>query len=709
MTATHGGHERALTLVEQGRLGAAHRLTAETLTGTDDPKIHLTAAWIALDRGDGDACARHLGAAPFTGLDRARAHCLRGLLLCQQSTPHRAAAGLTEAVRALRRHGDRRWLANALTGRGIARAHALDPVGADADFTAAHAILTGLDEPARAAMCLHNRGFAAMLAGRTPAALRHYEQAAREGLRTSTRPEALVDRAQALLDTGLIREARDVLHPAVALLTRCDRGSRLPEALLLAARCALRDDDPRAARTFAEHAEALFTAQRRARWVPAAQAVALRAGRPGTPAGTARTCADQGHHDEAAELHLTAAPDRIPRHRGTPRSRAIGWLARARTATTRRAAASACHAGLRLHTPDTWPGTELTDTALHHALAGRDARSVVRWSERRRNSAPTPTAETALVLLHLRAARTRAEHARVVVLEREVRRLSLAAGTTRTPTARLDELAGALGDRALLDFVHHRGRLVAVSVVTGRFRLHDLGDARTTAGHATSLELKENRAALDHLDALLAPAGDHPLVIVPSRELARVPWAALPAARGRPVSVVPSATCWLTASRLPLAIERRMWVAGPNLRHAEQEITALRAAHGGERFRTVASALSGMARSDVVHIAAHGVRRTDLPLFSHVELADGPVHGYDFDHLRNAPSVVVLSACDSGLATTLVRRGVRAVIASVRPVPDDRVAALMLDLHAHLATPAHALARAQENHGDLGFTCVGAG
>ncbi|CCH35368.1 CHAT domain-containing protein [Actinosynnema sp. NPDC047251] len=702
-------HERALALVEQGRLRAAHHLTTRTLAGGDDPEVHLTAAWIALDRGDAETCARHLDATAFTGLARARAQCLRGLLLCQQEAPRRAAAGLTLAVRSLRRHGDRRWLANALTGRGIARAHAGDPVGADADFTAAHALLTALDEPVRAAMCLHNRGFAAMLAGRTPTALRHYEQAAREGLRTSSRPEALVDRAQALLDIGLVREARDVLHPAITLLTGCDRGSRLPEALLLAARCAVRDNDSRAARGYADHAEALFTAQGRTRWIPAAQAAALQAGRPGTPARTARTCAEQGHHDEAAELHLTTAPDRIPRHRGTPRSRAIGWLARARTATTRRAAAAACHAGLRLHTADTWPGTELADTALDHALSCQDARAVVRWAERRHTQTPAPTTDTARPLTELRSARTRGDHARIVALEREVRRLSLAAGTTQRPPVRLDELADALDENAMLVFVHHRSRLVAVSITAGRFRLHDLGDARTTAAHATSLELKENRPAVDHLNALLTPAGERPLVIVPSQEVARVPWAALPAARGRPVSVAPSATDWLAASRTPLAVDRRLWVAGPNLGFAEQEIDALQRAHGGERAGTAASALSEMARADVVHIAAHGVRRTDLPLFSHLELEGGPLHGYDFDHLRNAPSVVVLSACDSGLANALVRRGVRAVVASVRPVPDDRVVGLMLDLHAHLDTPAQTLAQAQEKHGDLGFTCVGAG
>ncbi|WP_433266187.1 CHAT domain-containing protein [Actinosynnema sp. CS-041913] len=710
-TLTHSDdpHERSLALVELGRLTEARDLAHQALAGTNNPQLHLTLAWIALDRGDAETCARHLDATTFTGLDRTRAQCLRGLLLCQQADPRLAITGLSRTIHALRRHGDHRWLANALTGRGIARAYTLRLPEADADFTAAHAILTSLGEPERAAMCLHNKGFVAMLAGDLPTALRHYEHAARQGLRTTRRPEALIDRAEALLSAGLIREARTVLHPAVQLLDQCDRGSRLPEALLLAARCALRDNDPGTARTLAERAEALFRRQHRLRWIPAAQALALRAGAPGSPTAIAAACARQGHHDDAAELRLTASPRTIPRHHGTTRSRAIGWLARARLATTRRDAVAACRAGLRLHDPSTWPGAELADIALGHALAGGDARAALLWTERRRADPPAPSRETADALTELRLARARDDHRRIVSLEREIRRLALAAGTVRRTALTLKDLTDSLADKAMLSFAGHNGRLAAVSVTAGRTRLHDLGDARTIARQAKRLELADCPDVLTELDRLTGPAGDRALVIVPSGELDRVPWASLPSCRGREVSVVPSAQCWLDATRKPLAVDRRTWVAGPSLRHAEREVESLQRSHGGTRASTVGETLNEMDRSDVVHIAAHGVRRTDLPLFSHLELDDGPMHGYDFDRLENAPSVVVLSACDSGLAPVLLRRGVRAVIASVRAVPDDRVVGLMVDLHAGLHTPAQSLAQAQQTHGDLGFVCVGAG
>lgn len=714
-------HDDCLALVESGHLAEAQRVAEEGLRGPDGAGFRLTLAWIALDRGDPAACARHLDAVEATGRHLARARCLRGLLLCHGADPRWAIRALTAAVRELR--GDHRWQANALIGRGIARCYAVRPVEADADFAAARALLLSIGEPERAAMALHNSGFAAMLTGDHPTALRRYEQAAREGLRVADRPEALVDRAEALLAVGLVREAREVLRPAVALLDRCDRGSRLPEALLLAGRCALRDDDAGAARDLAARAAAMFRAQGRVSWVPAAEAVALRAGPADhladSAAAIAAACETRGHHEDAAELRLASgalAEAAARRHRGNARARALGWLARARLADSRRAAVAACRAGLALRPPDQHPGPELVDIALDHALAAGDARAVVRWAERRRADPPAPAPGTARLSAELRLARARGDHDGVVRLEREIRRLSLAAGPDRRHRAEFPDPA-ALGDRAMLHFTTHRGRLVAVSIAAGRVRLHDVGDARRFDHHVRSLALARNATAIAELDRLTAPAGDRPLVVVPSPELARLPWAALPSCRGRAVSVAPSAACWLRATRTPLALERRLWIAGPDLQHAVAEVRALRLRHGGVERSTVDSALAAFAEADVAHIAAHGEFRADQPLFSHLRLADGPLHGYDLDRLERTPSVVVLSACHSGLAPLLLRRGARVVVACVRDVPDAQAPALMTALHSALhsnsssvrTTPAQALADAQAEHGDLGFSCFGAG
>ncbi|MEU4743036.1 CHAT domain-containing protein [Actinosynnema sp. NPDC023658] len=513
---------------------------------------------------------------------------------------------------------------------------------------------------------------------------------------------ALVGRAEALLSTGFVREATVLLRPAV--------DSRLPEALLLAARCAFRDHDFATARTLATDAEDLFLAQDRPSLVPAARAVALLAGGPGSPTAVADACDRHGHHDDAAEVRLRHAPGQAAalRHRGTSRSRALGWLARARLATTRRDAVAACRAGLALHDHDA--RGDLVDIALDHALSSADARSAWRWNEHR-TAVPDPAVTRARA--ELRLARVRGDRDRIARLEREIRRLAHSPPAVGRPAVPLNDVVDALGDRALLVFISHRGRLFGVSVTGRRVGLHDFGEARTTARHVRSLSLADAPHALADLDRLLRPAGDRPLVVVPSPELVRMPWAALPSARGRALSVAPSTSCWHRADTRPLRLANRLWVAGPSLVHAHREVEALRRAHGGEVRSTVDGTLRGMVGADVAHIAAHGVRESrhgvEDELFSYLQLEDGPLHGHDLDGLAGAPSVVVLSACESGLARVLLRRGARVVVESVRAVPDDRVVDLMVDLHANLAQPAQALADAQARHGDLGFVCVGAG
>lgn len=293
---------------------------------------------------------------------------------------------------------------------------------------------------------------------------------------------------------------------------------------------------------------------------------------------------------------------------------------------------------------------------------------------------------------------------RIARLEREIRVLSRSAAVGR-PAVPLNDVVDALGDRALLVLISHRERLVGVSVAGRRVGPHDFGEARTVARHVRSLPSPEAVAALDRL---LRPAGDRPLVVVvPSPEVARVPWAALPSARWRAVSVAPSVGCWFRADTRPLSPANRLWVAGPSRSHARREVEALRKAHGGSVGSTVDDALRGMVDADVVHIAAQGVRQDEL--FSYLQLGDGPLHGHDLEGLSRAPSVVVLSTCGSGLARVLLRRGARVVVKSVRAVPDDRVVDLVVDLHANLANPAQALADAQARHGDLGFVCFGSG
>jgi CHAT domain-containing protein len=236
----------------------------------------------------------------------------------------------------------------------------------------------------------------------------------------------------------------------------------------------------------------------------------------------------------------------------------------------------------------------------------------------------------------------------------------------------------------------------------------------------------------------VAELDDRPLVIVPTGELHAVPWALLPALRGRPVTVAPSATAWLRAAQRPERAGTVVLVVGPGLDGAAAEIDDLAARHPravclSGPHATAEATLAAIDGADLVHVAAHGTFRSDNPLFSNLQLADGPLTVYDLERLRRAPRRLILSACDTGLsavrpgdelmglATALFALGTQTLIGSVVPVPDVDTHRLMLAVHDGLqagASPARALADAQAAEDDrddtnvasyAGFVCFGAG
>ncbi|GAA2644914.1 hypothetical protein GCM10010399_93530 [Dactylosporangium fulvum] len=147
-------------------------------------------------------------------------------------------------------------------------------------------------------------------------------------------------------------------------------------------------------------------------------------------------------------------------------------------------------------------------------------------------------------------------------------------------------------------------------------------------------------------------------------------------------------------------------------------------------MEAVLGALDG---ADLAHVAAHGLFRSDNPLFSALRLVDGPLTVYDLERLARPPRRVVLSACESGLSAVhpgdellgltaaLLGLGATSLVASVVPVPDAATRPFMLRLYRHLrsgAGPAAALARARRDLAGAdpaarvaaaGFACFGAG
>jgi tetratricopeptide (TPR) repeat protein len=791
------GHRAVLGRIERGESGLVGGETRRLLRMAGArgsvslvAQLRLTLAWIELERGRPAAALRQLTTAEphLIGADAARARCLRGLHLHATGAHERAHAELTAAGRDLRRQVDRHWLGNTLVARGSAGGYLLRLAEADADYAAAADLFAELGKPARAAACLHNRGFVAVLAGNIPLALRHFTDAVDQGLAVARHPEALVDRAQALLAAGLAESARPVLTTAAELLTKAGRGRKLAEALLTLAQCALQAGAPELAGDAAGRAAVLF-GRGRPSWGSAARALALTAslvrGGEVVPAVVRRVAGQADQHGwwlAAAELRLTAARSAGPRsatgwlrqvavvrRRGPVPLRVLGWLAAARLAQSRgdrRAATAACRAGLRLVAEYTaavgaWElqagvsglACELAELGLAAALAGGRPRAVLRWADRCRAATlrrpavlPPDDAELAARLVSLRAAVTgaRPRQRRIAALEDRVRTATwVHAGRRRSdPSWRIDELVDSLGSSALFSVFVHSGSFWAISVSGGAFRRHELGSTGAVAAALRSwrvaLRMGERgaRAAAGsaaELDGLLFGAvrqlGDRPLVVVPTDVLHGVPWGGLPSCVGRAVTVAPSVSCWLrTRTADGPRGSGSVWIAGPGLDHAEREVRSLRRAHRGRLLvgqqSTVDRALAAMDGADTVHVAAHGRFREDAPLFSQLDLADGPLYGYDLGRLRTAPRRIVLAACDAGrsavrpgdevigLATALLRGGSSTVVASVLPVPDEAAVALMSALHKGLRAgigPAEALATAQARHGDLGFICLGAG
>lgn len=356
--------------------------------------------------------------------------------------------------------------------------------------------------------------------------------------------------------------------------------------------------------------------------------------------------------------------------------------------------------------------------------------------------------------------RYEAERARARV-ERDVRRRSRTVRGDVDANVRLrDELGSALallGDRQLLAHAALDGRLLAVSVIGGRARLHDLGSLDDVSdqldGIAFSLhrlnrsqgsEASRDAAAemlyvmADELAELLLPPNVRdamePVVVVPTAVLHDVPWGLLPPLGGRPVAINPSVSAWARAERTrqeraasrtgPRSVG---FMAGPGLDFAEFEVENLSKLYVDPEVFVGPAATSDacvdlLRRADTVHIACHGSFRTDNPMFSSLQLADGPVIVHDLERLSRLPETVILPACSVGtskalqggsllgLASALTALGACNVVAPLTPINDAASVTVMDRLHHELvsgATPAAALATAALEH-DLTDPTAGA-
>jgi CHAT domain-containing protein len=429
--------------------------------------------------------------------------------------------------------------------------------------------------------------------------------------------------------------------------------------------------------------------------------------------------------------------------------------------------------------------SELADLGLRIAITSGSAARVLVWAEegRARHLLSPPTRppedpELALALGRLRVTVAEIEelrHAgrpgadlvsRQAVLERQIRdqcrRQPHSGVADPAPAVSVPDLAAALGEAALVEFIQLDGKLHAVTVVDGRARLqrvgvldpirnlidlsasalrrlarHHVSDASRAAAVAM---LRYTAAQLDTalLDRLAGQIDGRALVVIPTGPLQSLPWSVLPSCVGRSVTVAPSAALWYTAHCRKAAGRRRVAIAaGPGLPGARDEAEAVAAIyrttalHGSSA--TVQAVTAALHRADVVHLAAHGRVRADNPLFSSLRLADGPLTVLDLERLDRVAPMVVLAACDSGrpmvctgdellgFSATLLSLGTHQLVASVVPIPDVETAPLMIAFHRQLETgqgAAEALSQAQRQFADgdnramaaaAVFICIGDG
>jgi len=557
------------------------------------------------------------------------------------------------------------------------------------------------------------------------------------------RADGLIAAAIVHLDHGNAERAIGLARRAVRANHRQDNaeGERHARLVLLRAQAATGNVTKRHA-----YAAAELAAELKDRYAAERLEAQLLAGRMARQAGL----------PELATQQFQAAS--AQRRKGSALRRSAAWLATAQLADMRGDRAGmlrACERGLavldthalslgatELRARATTHGIELVRTAIGRVIEDGSARDLLRWTERWRSTLharttrqsrqdPALTAE----LGKLREAESdiggtvdadrEANRRRI---EERIRRLthgSTGDGNGKRRAFDVGELLAELGDdTTLAGMVAARGAVHVVVARRGRVRRFDAGrldQAREDVEYArfalrgaavappavadalmSGLELALGRLEQTLLAPALRAMGDGPVVLMPPATLQSAPWGALPSLRDRPVTVAPSATAWLQArATIPPRRRRVALVAGPELATSAAEVAMLASSYHNPTVltngdATCAATLAALDGAWLAHVGAHGRFRGDNPMFSALEMADGPLTVYDLEGLRRPPYRLLLTACESGvgsptgadellgIASSLTALGTAGLLASVVPVNDEATVPFSLAVHRRL-------------------------
>ncbi len=287
--------------------------------------------------------------------------------------------------------------------------------------------------------------------------------------------------------------------------------------------------------------------------------------------------------------------------------------------------------------------------------------------------------------------------------------------------------------------VRHVSRMCIVQPLLQQFssqREPFRGGSAFVERHMDTLERTTRQLLASLYDALIAPIAPllanavnatgvpiHKLAVVPHGLLHHVPFHALYDGEGYllerfEISYAPSATVFTLAQRHTISSTGAALVVGvaePGIPAVEAELSAV-----AQELANATVLLNEEATHDalfalmrdrrVLHLACHGLFRTDNPLFSALKLFDSWLTGIDIAQLDLTGALVVLSACESGrgqvlggdeiigLVRACLGAGASSLIVSQWLVQDDATAILMVEFYMHLArgvAPAAALRAAQ--------------
>lgn len=516
-------------------------------------------------RGDVTAALASLAAAEpvLRGGDAGLLHLQRGIVLVHDGELGPARTSFDRALALLTDAGDTAAVARCLASRGVAATYLGDFDAAAADLEAAATAADATGQRLVAAGAIHNLGYVRARQGDVPGALEHLHRAA-EAYRLVGSPARVVasldqDRAEVLLEAGLVPEAVVAARQAVARHDAAGAGTASTDAQLLLAEAELAAGNAEAARRTAATAVARFTADGRAAWAARARYVELRSElldidhRPGPPqpelfaeasavaellaaAGWsaesihARTLAGRIGLATGADVRAVLEPATAVRRAGPVALRTQGWHATAllRLAEGDRAGARrAARRGLRVldEHRDALGGVELRAGAARHgadlarlglrlALQDRRAGHVLAWTEhaRARSLATTLDAtpaddEQRRLLTSLRAAYSQARsepdrpevQRRITELERQLREEELTrradGGATSPRPIDAPGLRAHLDGEVFVSFTDVDGTLWSVVSDARRTVLAALGGTSAVADAVQRLRFACDRLA----------------------------------------------------------------------------------------------------------------------------------------------------------------------------------------------------------------------